>query len=983
VAGVYDAKAHQISLYVNGALLGQKAVTSVIPASGPFLVGATLFNDGGTAFMHGAISDVQAYQTALSGSEIAEMAASATRSYTPKSPGPHTLYAYAADQTGDTSGTQAYRFYSSPDPNVHCTSLAACLNNVSVSPDDNMKLGDADGGNSFSANALATEGWVSGGNVTVDGATFTLPQFGSGQADNVLAANQTVDFHQDVSATGSSALEFLATATTASTSAPGAINGDTTAPYVPAGTSVAGSYCFDATNPGAFCAPQGTINYTDGTSQPYFLTVPDWITGPATLSAIALPGENQQSGSVNSDNKPKIYPFSVPLAPGKTIASVTLPDVGSSPATQALHIYGLATRDTTVAQAPAGKTWTATWGSPNEGVFNFGQTFGNQTFREIMQPSLAGDTVRVKFDNSLGITSLRIDHATVAPVSGTSPSPVPSAAPTDLKFATSQAVTVPAGGMAYSDPLPFPAKAGQYLMVSFQLDNQVQWMPMDVRANSTAYQYVSAAGSGDQTADTTGTPFASNPAGANGPWTSIVANLDVTGSGVPTQAVLGDGYVDQAQTGKIPSGSVNLSSVLNAAESTTPAPYGSIEEGVESNQVMKDYPEANGSGPSLLSRIDRDVLDQPGLSTVVLDEGLEDVLGGRSADDLTANGLTALINYFQADGIAVVAAGLTPCDGYAGDGATPNDACTADVDKQRVAVNQWLSGSPDNLGPWTTPPLFYLNSDAAVGVPDTANGEVKLNPAADSGDHVNLTNDGFAALASAYLGAQDTWLLGDGTSTSDVTIAADSANLASNQYLLDNPAAGNNPATLAGGASWATDATRGTVLNLDGVSGAAVTPGPALTTTGSFTVSAWVKPSSLPSANAAVIAEDGQHSSAFYLFYNATAKSWSFSVSPTDTPTVANLPLATAADPAAANTWTHLVGVYDAATQTEQLFVDGTLAGQVGGVSSFAASGPLSIGRDRWNDAGAGFFPGEVSDAQAWNYALTPTQVSALYHQVN
>lgn len=56
---------------------------------------------------------------------------------------------------------------------------------------------------------------------------------------------------------------------------------------------------------------------------------------------------------------------------------------------------------------------------------------------------------------------------------------------------------------------------------------------------------------------------------------------------------------------------------------------------------------------------------------------------------------------------------------------------------------------------------------------------------------------------------------------------------------------------------------------------------------------------------------------------------------------------------------------------------------QVGNVSSFAATGPLSIGRERWRDGNFGFFPGKISNAQAWNYALTPTQVSALYKRIN
>jgi hypothetical protein len=71
------------------------------------------------------------------------------------------------------------------------------------------------------------------------------------------------------------------------------------------------------------------------------------------------------------------------------------------------------------------------------------------------------------------------------------------------------------------------------------------------------------------------------------------------------------------------------------------------------------------------------------------------------------------------------------------------------------------------------------------------------------------------------------------------------------------------------------------------------------------------------------------------------------------------------------------------AVVTESLYVNGKFVNLVGNLTSFAASGPFSIGRERWNDANDRFFPGKISFAQAWNYALTPTQISALYQRIN
>ena len=70
---------------------------------------------------------------------------------------------------------------------------AILIEPTAISSDTAVTGGNADGdGNSLSAQDLEAAGWQPGGRVTVDGDTFTLPTFGAGQADNVLAANQTI-----------------------------------------------------------------------------------------------------------------------------------------------------------------------------------------------------------------------------------------------------------------------------------------------------------------------------------------------------------------------------------------------------------------------------------------------------------------------------------------------------------------------------------------------------------------------------------------------------------------------------------------------------------------------------------------------------------------------------------------------------------------------------------------------------------------------
>jgi hypothetical protein len=563
---------------------------------------------------------------------------------------------------------------------------------------------------------------------------------------------------------------------------------------------------------------------------------------------------------------------------------------------------------------------------------------------------------------------------------------VPTGTIKSLTFGGSQSVTVPAGGMVYSDPIPFTVTAGHLLLVSYQVTNSVPYVVTHSYANGS-YSYVSAVGSGDLTTGTSATPFTTD-AGAYGNFTQLVAGLDVQGAGVPTEAVLGDHLVDPFQPNTTPpnSNGVRVSDALAGAEPTTAQPFGVLAEGIEANQLMTDDPEQyQGSaigGPAVLSRIDRDILDQPGITTVVVDEGLEDLLGGATTNaDLEDNGYTALVQQLQARGINVVLTSLTPCEGYKGDGATPDDPCTSTVDDYRTDVNAFLGGM--NLGnPWGAPAVYFADFDAAVAVPNAYHGQERLAPWADSGDHANLSLAGYGALSNALMTPQDTWNADDG---GDMPVATDTAATDTPQTpgtVLD-PGTGNAPLTLsATGATWGDDSLRGTVLTFDGATGAATSGAPVLDTHGGFTVSAWVRLPSLPTHNMTIAAQEGTQNSSFLLQYNyahATAPGWALATTSADTAGPA-FTFAYASG-ATANTWTHLVGVYNPAARTSQLYVNGTLAGSATGVTAWSAPNTFTVGRALYNGNQTDFLNGSVSGVRTYDYALTAEQAAALYQQ--
>jgi beta-glucosidase len=190
---------------------------------------------------------------------------------------------------------------------VPYSSLAAAYNNVGISDNSDEAAGNYDGvGDSYSAEALAAgtpTALTPGSTVTVDGTTLTWPNVPAGTLDNVVTAGQTVD----VSGTGTD-LGFLGASQ----------NGTATGPV--------------------------TINYTDGSSQAYDLNMADWYAdAPAVGNDLVTTTSswNFQSNSLGP-HPVSIYFASVPLAPGKTVSSVTLPILTNAGGTTAMHIFAMA-----------------------------------------------------------------------------------------------------------------------------------------------------------------------------------------------------------------------------------------------------------------------------------------------------------------------------------------------------------------------------------------------------------------------------------------------------------------------------------------------------------------------------------------------------------------------------------------------------------------------------------------------------------------
>jgi beta-glucosidase len=218
-------------------------------------------------------------------------------------PGSVTLTATASYQGVDGSGATT----GSASLAVPYANLAAAFDNTGITDDSNTDGGDIDGsGSSLSVQALTAQGVTPGSTVSHGGVDFTWPTAAPGTPDNVLADGQPIR----LSGKGST-LGFLATGT-----------------YGPASGT-------------------GRVIYTDGTSQDYTLDAPDWYsTSNANGDAAITTSYRNRPGNTQQNHAVKVFYAGVPLQPGKTVATVVLPNVGSAAVsgTPAMHVFAMATR---------------------------------------------------------------------------------------------------------------------------------------------------------------------------------------------------------------------------------------------------------------------------------------------------------------------------------------------------------------------------------------------------------------------------------------------------------------------------------------------------------------------------------------------------------------------------------------------------------------------------------------------------------------
>ncbi|WP_089909811.1 LamG domain-containing protein [Lentzea albida] len=191
----------------------------------------------------------------------------------------------------------------------------------------------------------------------------------------------------------------------------------------------------------------------------------------------------------------------------------------------------------------------------------------------------------------------------------------------------------------------------------------------------------------------------------------------------------------------------------------------------------------------------------------------------------------------------------------------------------------------------------------------------------------------------------------------------------------------NNTATFVGTApSWIGGRSAAGV-SLDGSTAAAETSGPIIDTSRSFTASAWAYAQSGITGNRGILAQDGTRQSAFVLSYNGDSGKWAV-VQPSKDEDGAPTTVLVSTELVKVDRWTHLTVVYDADTKQLRLYVNGVLSAVKVGVVLWNATGPFTIGRNKWNGVKGSWFYRGIDDVRVFSRALSAGEVNKIHDDV-
>ena len=383
---------------------------------------------------------------------------------------------------------------------------------------------------------------------------------------------------------------------------------------------------------------------------------------------------------------------------------------------------------------PSDSRWVTAWSTSQQAA---GETaISNATVRMIARPTIAGDSVRIRVDNTFGREPVRIGRAFVGHrVRGALLAKGSNRA---VMFAGGPSVTIPAGGSAMSDPVALKVLALQDVAVSLFVPGTRVVPSQHTGAVVTSYR--TADDSGDVASGEDATAFTQTTTSlwwlkaievqAPTASASVVAFGDSITDGTCSTLDAHDRWEDVVAARL----TLDRSATGRAGSSPREGPLAIINEGIGGNTLTREGLDPPADSPPGLERLERDVLSHHGVSTVVLFMGTNDIRRGAGASQVI-QAMTTIAGKVKASGARIVGVTIIPRHNAAAGAASPWDSSKT---RTRNEVNGWIR----------TRAPFDAVIDFSKVVNDPADPDLIL-PAFNCGDGIHPSPRGYFEMGSA------------------------------------------------------------------------------------------------------------------------------------------------------------------------------------------------------------------------------------------
>lgn len=399
-------------------------------------------------------------------------------------------------------------------------------------------------------------------------------------------------------------------------------------------------------------------------------------------------------------------------------------------------------------RAEGGQHWIGTWFAPSTARVDPPSTqpaavalaqalpvggqsplhFTDQTLRQIVHVTLGGARLRVVLSNTFGTAPLTIGAAQLA--RRDKDAAIVARSNRVLTFGGAARTSVPSGAILISDPVDLVVPDFADLAIDLYLPGDTAAMKSPITTHPAAWQtnYVSEpgnyAGAVTMPVQTT-TAYRRGDGLVSATWFFLTRVEVLAAPQVGAIVAIGDSITDG--TASTIDTNNRWPDHLARRLATAGVRMAVVNAGIGGNRVLSD-----GNGPSALSRFDRDVAAQPGVTGVIVLEGINDIGQARQNPSPSAADLIAahqqMIERAHARGIRIFGATLTPFEGA--------NYWTTEGEAKRQALNQWIRTSKAYDA--------VFDFDAAVRDPSHP---TKTHTQYDPGDHLHLNAAGYQAVA--------------------------------------------------------------------------------------------------------------------------------------------------------------------------------------------------------------------------------------------